>query len=744
MELNLESTYALPATVRGFAGRADQGSEDVPSLRWSLGLDGPAPESCARFSVGMRILTRGRVTTASPLLEEAMGLMFGRKTGLALKYCHRVQAALWAACGGLLPEAVESDLGRVGVFSEDEARGLLDRSLLDLEPMSCALSRLYPQASPARPPTVFLSFRGESRPGRVNVAVRDGWLAGARPGAAAPGAERPGRLSGSALPAGGAAGWPAVRPEKAWTVLESDLRGLLERIFRHKAFRPGQAEALGELLAGRDVGILLPTGAGKSLVFQLAALLRPGTALVVEPLLALMRDQLRWLSRCGITRAAALGSDDPQAGQEALAALERGDLALCYVSPERLETRSFQEACRRVARGPGFSFAAIDEAHCVTQWGHDFRPAYLGAGRKARLLCSGQDSVVPLAALTGTATPSAMAGMRRELGLAGAAVVAAPSLARPELEYRVLRCGRSGHVESLERLLAAGPEAGLAGPGVVFCPHVDGALGAAEVARNLSRRGGVVACFTGRTPDGWQRSAWERERACHERRFLESGSGLMAATSAFGMGVHKPDIRFTVHLGLPLSWESLYQESGRAGRDGRKAACWVITHVRSASRARRWLCSGSVEELSAELAALPRGEADDVSLALGLHLASFPGAEVERADCETILRALGDLSRPRVARLGMAGQARLPLERAAHRLCRTGVLEAAVSRSTQGPVLEVRLDGGAGLREVMARVEAELETVYGEIEPGRRASLWSLAELCLKGDGQALSRRLSL
>ncbi len=323
---------------------------------------------------------------------------------------------------------------------------------------------------------------------------------------------------------------------------------ILERVFGYSSFRGSQGDIVDHVVAGGDALVLMPTGGGKSLCYQIPALLRPGVGIVVSPLIALMQDQVEALRQCGVA-AAYLNST--LSGEHALV-VERqlldGQLDLLYVAPERLTTPRFLSL---LERSP-IALFAIDEAHCVSQWGHDFRPEY----RQLDVLHQRWPNI-PRIALTATADQPTRREIidRLELGSARQFV---GSFDRPNIRYRVERKSDS-HRQLLDFL------AGHHGrTGIVYClsrKKVDSVAEALAEAgfRALPYHAGMTAAA----------------RADNQRRFLREDGIVMVATIAFGMGIDKPDVRFVAHLDLPKSIEGYYQETGRAGRDGDPAEAWL-------------------------------------------------------------------------------------------------------------------------------------------------------------------------
>ena len=327
-------------------------------------------------------------------------------------------------------------------------------------------------------------------------------------------------------------------------------REQLREVFGYGEFLPGQAEVLASVLAGRDTLAVLPTGGGKSVCYQLPALLLDGLTLVVSPLLALMKDQVDALTRNGVA-AAAINSTVPREEQaDILRRVADGDLRLLYVAPERFSDGRFVAALR----GVNVALLAIDEAHCISQWGHDFRPSYrdLGAAR-ARL------NDPPIVALTATADPRVRDDIVERLGLHDPDIRIA-GFDRPNLRFHALRVrSQKEKLEQIAELLEAlGEEASA----IVYCATRKRVESLVEA---LQRRRVRCARYHAGMP--------EDDRVRIQNAFARDSLRIIVATNAFGLGIDKPDVRLVVHHDLPESIESYYQEAGRAGRDGDPAEC---------------------------------------------------------------------------------------------------------------------------------------------------------------------------
>ena len=340
---------------------------------------------------------------------------------------------------------------------------------------------------------------------------------------------------------------------------------VLRRVWGYDAFRGDQAEIVDTLVRGEDALVLMPTGGGKSLCYQVPALVRDGVGVVVSPLIALMQDQVDALAALGVRAGFLNSTQTPEERREVERALLDGTLDLLYLAPERLGVPSTLELLDRAR----LALFAIDEAHCVSQWGHDFRPDYL---RLSVLHERWPD--VPRVALTATATSATRTEIAERLGLTGARHFVA-SFDRPNIRYRIV--GKDNPRAQLVDLLTA-EHAGDAG--IVYCLS---RASVEQTAAYLVERGIPALPY--------HAGLDARVRADHQARFLREDGLVMVATIAFGMGIDKPDVRFVAHLDLPRSVEGYYQETGRAGRDGAPATAWLAYGLADVVQQRRLIDS---------------------------------------------------------------------------------------------------------------------------------------------------------
>jgi ATP-dependent DNA helicase RecQ len=343
-----------------------------------------------------------------------------------------------------------------------------------------------------------------------------------------------------------------------------DPRDALRRHFGHAAFRAGQEDVVRAALSGRDVLAVMPTGSGKSIGYQLPALLLDGPTLVVSPLIALMKDQVDELSRKGIPAAALHSLASPAERRNAENAMRAGRLRLLYVAPERFASSSF----RRLLADTPIARFAVDEAHCVSEWGHDFRPDYrmLADAAAGCRRCDGAAGRPPILAFTATATPEVRRDIVELLGLSDPEVFVA-GFDRPNLRLDVRRV--SGEIEK-RRIL---PELVGAGRALVYAATRKSAERAADALR-----------AAGRSAEAYHAGMDEAGRTRVQERFADGSLPIVCATNAFGMGIDRPDVEAVVHFEIPGSLEAYYQEIGRGGRDGRAADCtllWNFVDVRT-------------------------------------------------------------------------------------------------------------------------------------------------------------------
>ena len=354
------------------------------------------------------------------------------------------------------------------------------------------------------------------------------------------------------------------------------MRRTLQDVFGLEQLRPGQAEVIRSVLEGKNTLAIMPTGAGKSLCYQLPALHLPGTTLIVSPLISLMKDQVDKLEEAGLEASQLNSALTTREHEENLSEITANKSEFVFVTPERLTTEEFLDSLRHKS----IDFIVIDEAHCISEWGHDFRPAYLSLGAAIKSIDS-----PPVLALTATATTEVIADIKKQLDL-GEWRVINTGIHRPNLRYEVVRVTneREKH-ENLLRVLRAHD-----GIGIIYAATVKTVDALHEWLKSFEFR---VEKYHGRMKAS--------ERKENQELFMDGGVKAMIATNAFGMGIDKPDIRFVIHYQMPGSLEAYYQESGRAGRDNDAARC-VLFYQLNDRRTQQFFLGGKHPKFSDILA----------------------------------------------------------------------------------------------------------------------------------------------
>lgn len=443
------------------------------------------------------------------------------------------------------------------------------------------------------------------------------------------------------------------------------LRFFLKNIFRKEDFREGQFEVISRALRLKPVIALLPTGAGKSLCYQMAALLQPGITIVVDPLKTLMVDQAENMKAVGIDCVEFINSDQTaREREEVVRNFEQGSYLMVLVSPERFQIGEFRSSLSKVTVNHLIPYLVIDEAHCVSEWGHDFRTSYLNLARNARKYCNYKGFEPVVLALTGTASFVVLADVQREIGVEDEEAKIQPTtFDRKELKFKIEKVQSSYKATQLLKTLKKLPEelkkdakdffktdGDNTCSGIVFAPHVNADFGVYKIcgALRAALPDTRVEFFSGEVPKltDWQNKTkipvmssqeFDEYKRETQKAFKNNKFPLLVATKAFGMGIDKPNIRYTIHYGIPQSLEAYYQEAGRAGRDREDAICAVIFSDDDPDLTKRYFDPDIDADGLAEIRDPGWNDRGDVCRMMYFHKYSFQGAKTEKREIKGLI-----------------------------------------------------------------------------------------------------------
>ena len=571
------------------------------------------------------------------------------------------------------------------------------------------------------------------------------------------------------------------------------LRFFLQTVFRKKDFREKQFEILARSLAKKPVIGLLPTGSGKSLCYQLSALLQPGVTFVIDPLRSLMFDQVENLKNIRIDRIVLINSEqETREREETIRRVANGEFQIVFISPERLQIKDFRDRLRQMTTAFPVPYVVIDEAHCVSEWGHDFRTSYLNLASTVKAYCRFGDIPPTIVALTGTASYAVLTDIQREIEIDDEEAKISPkTFDRKELEFSIYtvpsnqkRFQLLGVLNALPNLLSVNDDdfykidGDRTQSGIVFVPHVNGDFGE-KLKAFLSHKLAIpIEFYSSGLPETFEpdfsknerNRSWNERKRCVQERFKSNEFPLLVSTKAFGMGIDKPNIRYTIHFGIPQSLEAFYQEAGRAGRDRKKSICTIIFSDDNATYADRFFDDHSLNEEVAEPQQTSWGQQGDIHRLMWFHKEGFIGAEKEKWAILEILKdyiypQLHDSLKPNHSveiqiPFGGGNSRKIKREKAIYRLSIIGVVEDYTIdfRTKQFEVTIVKKTEDkylAKLQDYIACYKTQdrtaidqqvqqhrgrnllekclgylIEFVYEEIEKKRRKTIRNMAEVC--------------
>lgn len=610
----------------------------------------------------------------------------------AFKIAHQLQISILQAIqlGFLSLEKevwhIYSDLDQGDIFNRKEAFEILIKSAEDIFELLKKVSNIYSSDLNVRKIVcnLFADAEQGTKDNAINISFNDNEISGL-PTFYVQNIYFPYHIANTSISVSPLIGG-LERPAK------KDLLYFLEYLFRKPDFWEGQYEGIARVIQGKDALVLLPTGAGKSMIYQLASFLLPGRTVVIDPIISLMEDQIDNLSTMGIDRCIAITSqlENPDEREKVLNLFGQGEYLFAFVAPERFQTEAFRNSIKALTVHTPIAMVVVDEAHCVSEWGHDFRTAYLNIGRVSRAYCKSGNWVPPVIGLTGTASRAVLKDVQRELQIEEFdAIITPKSFDRKELKFWIVKCSSKEKIAKLRGLLGQKLPTIFKSTstsfyqvrdddtcaGLIFCPHVDGDFGVNRVCGDIKKELRIPAdIYSGKEPKLWSQENYRLHKRYVTKEFKRNRLPLLVCTKAFGMGIDKPNIRYTVHFSLPSSIESFYQEAGRAGRDRNTAHCFIIVSDDNSERSKKLLDPNTTVEELEKIVNDTNDEKDDITRALYFHVNSFRGTSKEKQEIMEVLNNLGDISKPANKKLILADKERNIIEKALHRLLLIGVV----------------------------------------------------------------------